>query len=361
MYKNETLKKKGLNSINKPTLQDKSSRSKTLPGKVKKYVHILNQFKSKKILVIGDLMLDHYLWGQINRISPEAPVPIVDVEKKEYRLGGAANVVNNISSLEATPLVVGIVGSDNEANILLDLFKQKNILDCFIIRDNSRPTTIKSRLFAANQQVMRYDEEKVHDLSSDVEQKIIQNIDNSIHKADAIILEDYNKGLLTPRIIKHSIEKANQLKIPITVDPKFQNFFEYKNCTVFKPNFQELQKNLGIEIKNKLQLESSVKRLFDKIKPEYLVITISEKGLLIFDKKQKTIQIPTFAREVFDVSGAGDTVISVLTLCLACNVDIETSTILANHAAGAVCGKRGIHPATVDDILTSLQHNKIFT
>ena len=316
----------------------------------------LNNFDEKKIVVIGDLMLDHYLWGHVERISPEAPVPIVDINKQEYRLGGAANVVNNIISLNATPLVVGLTGEDNYSDVLFQLFKEKNIRTDFIVKDKSRTTTVKSRIFAAAQQVMRYDQEQRHDISNNVEDIVLQKLEMALQEADALLIEDYNKGLLTSKIIKNAIKKANDLNIPVTVDPKFKNFFEYQNCTVFKPNFNELQKNLNIEITNEDDLNEAAYDLFKRINPEFLVITLGERGLIVFDKHHKVIRIPTFAKEVFDVSGAGDTVISVLTLCLSVGLDIKTSSIIANLAAGTVCGKKGIHPATKEDILSALNN-----
>ena len=318
---------------------------------------ILNDFKDKKIVVIGDLMIDHYLWGAVDRISPEAPVPVVDITNEEYRLGGAANVVHNVLSLNAVPIVIGLVGDDTNADVLIDLFKDNNINTDFIYKDNSRPTTVKSRIFASGQQMLRFDQEKRHEISENTERIIKKNIDLALENADALILEDYNKGLLSPNIIRYAIDKANNIGIPVLVDPKFQNFFEYKNCTVFKPNFNELKKNLNIEIHSDSELEKAAYSLLEILNPEYLIITLGEKGLVAFDNQKNVLKIPTFAKEVFDVSGAGDTVISVLTLCLAIGLDIKTSSIIANHAAGAVCGKRGINPVCIDDIILSFKFN----
>ena len=315
----------------------------------KRYIYTKN-FKNKKIIVAGDLMLDHYLFGNVERISPEAPVPIVDIKQQEYRLGGAANVVNNIHSLSATPIVVGLTGVDSYSDILINHLNKKGITTEYIIKDNTRPTTVKSRIFASGQQIMRYDQEQRQDVSEKIEIMIIEALENSIDKADAIILEDYNKGLLTPKIIEYAIEKANKKEIPITVDPKFKNFFLYKNCTVFKPNFNELQKNLNIDIVDDDSLKIAAKNLFAKISPKYLIITLGERGLMLFDKTDNIMHIPTFAKEVFDVSGAGDTVISVLTLCLAAGEDIKNAATIANKAAGIVCGKMGIHPITINEI-----------
>ncbi len=320
---------------------------------------ILNGFNGKRIVVIGDLMLDHYLWGNVNRISPEAPVPIVDINKEEFRLGGAANVVNNIVSLKGVPVVIGVTGFDTYGEQLLSLLKECNAKTDYVIKDNSRNTTVKTRVFASGQQIVRYDMEKTQDISKELEEKLLHKIELALVNADAVILEDYNKGLLTEKVIKYIIKKANHLKIPVTVDPKYKNFFLFEKCTVFKPNFIELQKNLNIEIHSDEDLLQAAKEVFKKIKPEYLVITLGDKGLKIFNKEQQIIQIPTFAKEVFDVSGAGDTVISVLTLCLANSCDIRTSAIIANHAAGAVCGKKGIAPANKEDIVLSAKYIKL--
>jgi rfaE bifunctional protein kinase chain/domain len=320
----------------------------------------LNSFVGKKIVVMGDLMLDSYLWGHVHRISPEAPVPVVDILSTEYRLGGAANVVNNIFSLHATPIIIGLVGDDTSGSELIRLFEEKGIMTDYIIRDKSRQTTVKSRIFAGGQQIIRYDIEKKHDVTAEIETLVLEHLEKILQDADALILEDYNKGFLTARIISSAIMMCNQKNIPITVDPKHKNFFEYIGCTVFKPNFAELQKNLGIEIINSADLHSAVKCLFSRVNPKYLILTMGENGLKIFDNDDNVIHIPTFAREVFDVSGAGDTVISVLTLCLTIGLDIQTSAIIANHAAGAVCGKKGIHPATIDDIILSAEYFAIF-
>ena len=319
---------------------------------------IFAQFPQKKILVVGDLMLDFYLWGKASRISPEAPVPVVDIERSEYRLGGAANVVHNIYSLGAIPMIVGVVGDDHSAQEFYQILDSFDISESFLVKDVSRPTTVKSRIFANNQQVMRYDLEKKQDINQQIEKNIIKNLDSALKSADALVLQDYNKGVLTPKIIRFAIKKAKEKGIPITVDPKVNNFCEYKSCTVLKPNLVEVKKNYGQDIVNDKDLKKAARELCKKLSPEYLIITLSEKGLVIFDKEENVHQIPTFAKEVYDVSGAGDTVISVLSLCLSCGVDIITSTILANHAAGAVCGKRGINPATVEDILLSFRYHK---
>jgi len=327
---------------------------------LKEIENSLLQLKKKKIVVIGDLMLDHYLWGQVERISPEAPVPIVDIKKQEFRLGGASNVVNNLISLGANPFVIGLIGKDTNADYLVHILQQHQVKTSYLVVDDSRPTTVKSRIFASSQQVIRYDIEEKKDISLEIEKKILEQLLIIIPQADAVLLEDYNKGLLTEKIILKAIELANQFKIPITVDPKYKNFFTYQNCTVFKPNFVELQKNMGIDINNDQELLTAAKELYQRVKPLYLIITLGDRGLIVLDNHQEITRIPTFAQEVFDVSGAGDTVISALTLCLAAKLDIRTSAIIANHAAGAVCGKRGIHAVTPEDIIASVKLDRSY-
>ncbi|MBP7563029.1 MAG: D-glycero-beta-D-manno-heptose-7-phosphate kinase [Candidatus Cloacimonetes bacterium] len=320
---------------------------------------LFEKFKEQKIAVIGDLMIDHYLWGSVDRISAEAPVPVVDIKREEYRLGGAANVISNITSLNVSADVYGICGNDKyaeELNRLLDLI---HVSGKFVVPDPERPTTLKSRIMAGHQQVTRCDFEKRHFISSYIEDILLKKIKENIKNYSAVILEDYNKGLLSDRIITETIKMANEHQIPVTVDPKFKNFFSYRGVKVFKPNFLELQKNLGIEIQNDAELRAAAKEIFHRINPEYLIITRGEKGLIIFNRQMEEFIIPTFAREVFDVSGAGDTMISVLTICIACGCSIEESAIIANHAAGAVCGKMGIAPVTQKDIELSVEYNEM--
>ena len=314
---------------------------------------ILSRFSSKRLLVIGDIMLDQYIWGRVERISPEAPVPVLDVQKEEYRLGGAANVALNLKALEAEVFLCGYVGKDEAGDRLLALLDEKGIDTGSIVVDNKRPTTRKTRIGATTQQIVRIDYENRQDVSAGIEKKIIAKITKLLSKVDAVIFEDYNKGLLTENIISETIRSANKMGIPVTVDPKQKNFFQYKNVTIFKSNYSELQKNLGVIFENEAEFEARSRMLQTKMKCRYLVVTRGEKGLFIFSDKSKIHKIPTFAREVYDVSGAGDTVISALTLAFSCGCDIETSAIIANHAAGIVCGKMGTATASLEEIKVS--------
>jgi len=301
-------------------------------------------FDGKRIAVIGDMMLDGYFWGDVKRISPEAPVPVLEVEDEFFRFGGAANVALNILTLGGIPVPIGVIGNDNYGSIFSSLLKEKNIEENGIIIDNERPTTTKTRVIANNQHVVRIDKESKAYINKKIEQKISSYLESVLDKLDGIILQDYNKGILTPSLISKIISLANKKNILITVDPKFDNFFEYKNVTVFKPNRKETETVLGIRIKNDKDISSAGKNLLQKLNSEYVLLTLGEEGIAVFEKGDKERRMPTKARKVADVSGAGDTVISTLTIGLAAGANIYEACFLANYAAGVVCGEVGIVP-----------------
>jgi rfaE bifunctional protein kinase chain/domain len=301
-------------------------------------------FEGKRIAVIGDMMLDGYYWGDVKRISPEAPVPVLEVEEEFFRFGGAANVALNITTLGATPVPVGVIGHDNYGTIFSSLMKEKNIDDSGIFVDDARPTTTKTRVIANRQHVVRIDKESKTPINGKVEERISLHIANIISTLDGIILQDYNKGILTPSIIQKIISLANNKNVMITVDPKFDNFFEYKNVTVFKPNRKEAEEVLGRKIRNNEEISSAGKVLLSRLGAKYLLLTLGESGIAVFGKDKSERRMPTKARKVADVSGAGDTVISTLTIALAAGANIYEASYLANYAAGIVCGEVGIVP-----------------
>lgn len=301
-------------------------------------------FDGKRIAVIGDMMLDGYFWGDVKRISPEAPVPVLEVEDEFFRFGGAANVAYNILTLGGIPIPVGVIGNDTYGSIFSSLIKEKNIEDDGIIIDNERPTTTKTRVIANNQHVVRIDKESKAYINHKIESKILAHIENLLNKLDGIILQDYNKGILTPSLISNIISIANKKNILVTVDPKFDNFFEYKNVTVFKPNRKETETVLGIRIKSDKDISSAGRNLLQKLNSKYVLLTLGEEGIAVFERGDKERRMPTKAIKVADVSGAGDTVISTLTLGLAAGADIYEACFLANYAAGIVCGEVGIVP-----------------
>lgn len=308
---------------------------------------IFKKSKGKKIAIVGDVMLDKYVYGDVSRISPEAPVPVVDTRKTEYKLGGAANVANNIKALEAEPVLIGVIGDDYDSHHYLDAMKSLRLSAAGIFKDKSRPTTSKTRVIAHSQHVLRVDHEVKNNISKEVTKKLLAFIRKNLKSFEAVILQDYNKGVLTKEVIKNIIAMCKKARKPVYVDPKFNNFFEYKNVTVFKPNRKEVGDVLGMKIDGELSVKEAGRKLLDRVNCEFLVLTRGEKGMMLFDKeKGKTVvlNIPTRARRVADVSGAGDTVISTIAVMLAGGADIAEAVHLSNQAAGIVCEEVGIIP-----------------
>ena len=266
------------------------------------------KFQDRKIAVVGDMMLDGYYWGDVKRISPEAPVPVVEVEKEFFRFGGAANVLLNIKSLGGNPIPVGLIGDDQEGNIFKGLLAENSIEETGLITTDARPTSVKVRVIANKQHIVRIDKEIKDDISGDLEKNIVANIEKVIDEVDAVLLQDYNKGVLTESTISSIIEIANKKDKLITVDPKFLNFFNYKNVTVFKPNKKETEDAFNIRIVTDEDINNAGSMLLEKLNAEYVLLTLSEKGIAMFDKSKNIARIPTKARKVADVSGAGDTV-----------------------------------------------------
>ncbi len=316
--------------------------------------NIFSSFNNKNIIIIGDIMLDSYLWGNVNRISPEAPVPIVSVVKKENRIGGAANVALNIKQLGANPFIVSVIGNDETGREFITKLKSHNITANNIIIDKTRPTTTKTRVISNNQQIVRVDEENEQQISPETEQQIFEKINETIknNKIDAIIFEDYDKGLITKSLIQKVVDLANKNKIPTTVDPKKKNFNFYKNVTLFKPNFKELTEGLKLDIeKNQTKKIINILDEFRKTNNiKSVLITLSENGLL-YKSEKNTYKISAILRDITDVSGAGDTVISVATLCICSDVDNETTARISNIAGGLVCEKVGVVPIDKSQLL----------
>ena len=324
----------------------------------KRLIELQNNFKNKKIAVIGDMMLDSYFWGDIKRISPEAPVPVLEVENEFYRFGGAANVALNIQKLNGIPLPIGVIGNDNHGTIFSSLLKNAGISKDGIIVDDKRPTTTKTRVIADSHHFVRIDQESKEYLNTKVEKDILNLFKSKINELDAIILQDYNKGVLTTSLIEKIISIANKKNILITVDPKFNNFFSYKNVSVFKPNRKEAEDVLGLKIKNEKDMLIVGKKLLNKLKAKNILLTLGEEGIAIFQKDKLLNRIPTKARKVSDVSGAGDTVISTLTMALTAGANILEASYLANYAAGIVCGEVGIVPIEIKKLFNTIRNDK---
>ncbi len=312
------------------------------------------KFQGRKIAVVGDMMLDGYYWGDVKRISPEAPVPVVEIEKEFFRFGGAANVLLNIKGLGGNPLPVGLIGEDQEGNIFKDLLAESGISEAGLITTASRPTTVKIRVIADKQHIVRIDKEVKDDISGELEDRVVSNITKVIDEVDAVLLQDYNKGVLTESSISSIINIANKKNKLITVDPKFLNFFNYKNVTVFKPNKKETEDAFNMRIVTDEDINNAGSLLLEKLNAEYVLLTLSEKGIAMFDKNKNISRIPTKARKVADVSGAGDTVIATLTMAMASGIEVSNAAYLANYAGGLVCEEMGIAPIIIDQLIDEL-------
>lgn len=305
---------------------------------------LFDSFERKTIAVVGDVMLDRYFWGSVNRISPEAPVPVVDVESESARLGGAANVAHNIHSLGGETLLVGVVGDDSSGELLLKTMKENGFFTGGIIRDPDRPTTVKTRIIAHHQHIVRIDRELRTDIRDSIARQIVNFVRENIASIDAIILEDYNKGVATPTLIQQLIALAHQHKKIITADPKFNNFFEYKNVTVFKPNKLEVEKILNRKVDTDESVTTAAGELLKRLQAESVLITRGEHGMTLVERNGDITHVPARARKVADVSGAGDTVISTLTIAMAGGANAKEACMLANVAGGVVCGEVGVVP-----------------
>jgi D-glycero-beta-D-manno-heptose-7-phosphate kinase len=305
--------------------------------------NVFNQMPSLKVAVVGDVMLDSYYFGNVDRISPEAPVPIVSINKKELRIGGAGNVALNIAALGAKVDVLSVVGQDDETDKLFDLFAENNIKTDYCIKSAERITTNKIRIIGRNQQMMRLDAENTHYLSAAEEEQFLEECNQYVaaHKPDVLILEDYNKGVLSENVIQQLIALCRKNHIITAVDPKKNNFFAYKHVNIFKPNFGEAKTGLNInEPYSPLLAQQMHEALHSKLQHDISLITLSEKGIFYQHKDEHKI-IPTHVRTIADVSGAGDTVIAVAALVYAASKNAQLMAEIANIAGGLVCEQVG--------------------
>ena len=313
-------------------------------------------FNDKKVLIVGDAMIDAYMWGEVNRMSPEAPVPVVEIKKHENRLGGAANVALNLKALGANPILCSVVGTGNRGIIFEKLMEESNLSIAGILSTDKRKTTIKTRVIAENKHQLRIDEEETYPIVQAKEfLKLTESLMNDI---DVIILQDYNKGVLIPEVIEGVIATANAKGIPTIVDPKKLNFNSYKNCTIFKPNLAEIKAGMKInfDASNISEIEKATEKLRKQLSAKGVLLTLSEKGICVNSEK-KFKHTPAFKRNIIDVSGAGDTVISVASLCLASNMDYTDLSVLSTLAGGIVCEEVGVVPINKEKLLTqALKH-----
>ena len=315
------------------------------------YKKIISRFKDKNILVIGDIILDHYIWGRVSRISPEAPVPVVEVTRESFLLGGAANVANNIVSLGGRASVIGINGQDIAGEGLMNILRDKGV-NCDGIFTENRPTTVKTRVIAHNQQVVRFDREDKKYVDGKILKGILAYINSVLFKYDAVIVSDYQKGMISQELIRDIVKKAKPKKIFIAVDPKVGHFDFYKGVSLITPNVMEASSGSNIEIRDDKTLLKAGRSLLKKLSCKAVLITRGEQGMSLFEKNKVT-HIPTVARKVYDVTGAGDTVISAFTLASASGANMEEAAVIANHAAGIVVAEVGTAVSTPEQLLGS--------
>ncbi len=310
---------------------------------------LVQRFRGKRIVVLGDLMLDKYIWGSVSRISPEAPVPVVEVHKDTSCLGGAGNVSQNLKSLGARPLLVGVVGDDEHGQWIKNSVSDSR----GIFIDKNRPTTVKTRIIAHHQQVVRVDQERKSPISAESQDQIFELL--AKENCQGLLLSDYNKGVLAGSLMARVLAFTRSANIPVFVDPKVENFSLFTPVTLLTPNHFEAGKIVQHECRTNPQVENAGHEILSKISCQYLILKRGEQGMTVFERGQKPFHIPTIAKEVFDVTGAGDTVIAGASLALLAGASIREAAILANAAAGIVVGKIGTATVTPSELLAALQ------
>lgn len=330
--------------------------NKKLQGRFRK---ILARFPQARILVIGDFILDEFIWGEVNRISPEAPVPVVNVREQSYMPGGSLNVANNIKSLRGTVYPCGVVGRDLPGRMLLKAMRRKGIETGGVIYDKNRPTTMKSRVIAHSQQVVRFDRESAQELSKKDCEKIIDFASKKMREADVVIIEDYGKGVITEDLLKKVIQLARREKKYIIVDPKEKHFSYYRGVTAITPNHHEAYGAVRNGETGSMTLEEVGRKLLDKLECDSVLITLGKDGMALFEKNGDTTKIKTAAREVYDVAGAGDTVISTFALALASGADMKEAAMISNLAAGIVVGKIGVAVCLPEELNAAIQNGRV--
>jgi D-glycero-beta-D-manno-heptose-7-phosphate kinase len=312
--------------------------------------------RERTVVVLGDVMLDEFIWGDVSRISPEAPVPVVDIRRQSTHLGGAANVLANLIALGAQACVIGVVGDDDSGKKILSALREQTALqsDALLVTDASRPTTIKTRIIAHNQMVVRTDREHRAPVNGQVEEKIIAAARDAIANADALVVSDYDKGVITPRILSEVLPTAYE-RIPVLVDPKIRNFDSYRPATLVTPNHHEALRLTNLEEDSDGALQSAARAIQQRLSCDAVLITRGDRGMMLVEGQNDPVYVETAAREVYDVTGAGDTVIATLAAALAGDASMTDAALLANHAAGIVVGKLGTATTTIEEVLNSIE------
>lgn len=321
-----------------------------------KLAKIIRKFRNKKIIVIGDIMLDHFVRGSVSRISPEAPVPVVLVKEENFLAGGAGNVSVNITSLDAKSVLVSVVGEDMFGSTLKKFLSNSKVNTTHLLEDKTRPTTKKTRIIAEHQQVVRFDRESKTRINQKLSHKCMEHFKKVAKDADGVIISDYGKGMLSNESIKEIIKICNRHKLPVCVDPKTENFKKYKNVTCITPNSKEAWEGMSmIPKEGEEEIDELGEKILKTLKAQSILITRGPNGMSLFEKGKKQARIKATAKEVYDVTGAGDSVISVLTLALASGASVKDAAKIANYAGGIVVGKLGTATVSQEELLEALK------
>jgi D-beta-D-heptose 7-phosphate kinase/D-beta-D-heptose 1-phosphate adenosyltransferase len=316
---------------------------------------LLRAMRSRRILVLGDVMLDEFLWGKVARISPEAPVPVVEIARESFHVGGAGNVARNVRSLGGAAILAGVVGRDRAAARVREELRAAGVEDALLEASDGRPTTLKTRIIANHQQVCRADRELADDIGPGVEDALLARIRAPLRTCNAVIVSDYQKGVVTRRVMRGVVAAARRRRIPVLVDPKVRHFAFYRGASLVTPNQAEAEQATGMRVRTDGDLRNVGECLLRALRCDAALITRGEHGMSLFERGRRPVHIATAAREVFDVTGAGDTVIATLTLALSAGAKLAEAAALANEAAGVVVAKLGTATATSDEILARLE------
>jgi D-beta-D-heptose 7-phosphate kinase/D-beta-D-heptose 1-phosphate adenosyltransferase len=320
--------------------------------------HLLGQFAEGRVLVVGDIIMDEFLWGKVDRISPEAPVPVVTVNRETQLLGGAANVVNNIRALGGKVFFAGILGSDERGRKILSLLEEIGVETDGILIDPRRPTTVKTRILAHSQQVVRFDRENQSPLSQGYADSLTSYVRDTIHHADTVVIADYGKGVVTTELVQTITRISKKEDKIVALDPKISRFHHYGDVTIVTPNSQEAGMASGIEIVDGNSLREAGEKLLDRFRCDAVLITRGEDGMALFERGEEPTLVPTAAKEVFDVTGAGDSVIGVMALALAVGASFQEAAVIANYAAGVVVGKVGTATVTLKELENAMKEGQ---
>jgi D-beta-D-heptose 7-phosphate kinase/D-beta-D-heptose 1-phosphate adenosyltransferase len=319
-------------------------------------VEIIKAMRDRKIVVLGDVMLDEFVWGDVTRISPEAPVPVVDIQRESVHLGGAANVLANVVALGAKSCVVGVVGNDSAGQRLRSGLKEASSLqaDDYLVVDEARPSTTKTRIIAHSQLVVRADREQRTPVNGKIEAQILSSLELALQHADAFVVSDYDKGVVTPSILGQILQVAYE-RVPVLIDPKIRNFSHYQPASLITPNHHEALRLTGTEEDSDNGLHRAAQIIQEKLRCDAVLITRGDRGIMLLERDHDPVFVGTTAREVYDVTGAGDTVIATLAAALAAGATMLEAANLANHAAGIVVGKVGTATASAEELLATFE------